>query len=233
MWTPHKALRRVEDHLLDHLAEIHAVLADAPSVPDTWHGRAVTLDADWARFTEPDLDEAASRLHRHAALYRLAADPLDDKAWDRTRTGAWTIRQIYHHVADVTSYGRQVGDLSRASAATPADADFVFTEWHRRTLAGDIDGLLALYADDAVLESPLVPRILDKPSGILSGHQQIRAFLEHGTRARPHSLARLQRTDRYHFDGRTLIGKSKGEWAGLIGAGDVVVSVNVVGGCGS
>jgi len=30
-----------------------------------------------------------------------------------------------------------------------------------------------------------------------------------------------------------LIGKSKGEWAGLIGAGDVVVSVNVVGGCGS
>ena len=33
-WTPHKALRRVTDHLLDHLAEIEALLAGQSTVPD-------------------------------------------------------------------------------------------------------------------------------------------------------------------------------------------------------
>jgi len=32
-WTPHKALRRITDHLLDHLAEIEATLAGQPTVP--------------------------------------------------------------------------------------------------------------------------------------------------------------------------------------------------------
>src|SRR2546423_7592401 len=81
-WTPHKALRRVTDHLLDHLAEIECRLAGLAPVPDGWHGRTVTTDADFARFTEVDLDEATSRLTRLAACYRapdgrLSAAPLD------------------------------------------------------------------------------------------------------------------------------------------------------------
>ncbi len=48
-WTPHKALRRIADHLVDHLHEVEALLADAEPLPDEWHGRRVTLDADWAR----------------------------------------------------------------------------------------------------------------------------------------------------------------------------------------
>ena len=51
-WTPHKALRRITDHLVDHLHQVEALLAGATPVPDEWHGRTVTLDADWARFTE-------------------------------------------------------------------------------------------------------------------------------------------------------------------------------------
>src|SRR6266566_8636879 len=52
-WTPYKALRWIGDHLLDHLHEVEALLAGAEPIPDTWHGRLVTLDSDWARFTEP------------------------------------------------------------------------------------------------------------------------------------------------------------------------------------
>jgi hypothetical protein len=63
-WTPHKALRRAADHLLDHLAEVECRLAGLPPVPDRWHGWTVTTDADFARFTEVDLDEATSRLTR-------------------------------------------------------------------------------------------------------------------------------------------------------------------------
>ena len=110
-WTPHKALRRVADHLLDHLAEIEALLAGQPTVPDTWHGRAVTLDSDWARFTEADLDEAASRLRRYSLLYRVRIGALSADELDRSRPQAWTLRQIAHHVAGVTYYAEQVGDL--------------------------------------------------------------------------------------------------------------------------
>ena len=59
-WTPLKALRRITDHLLDHLAEIEATLAGQPTVPDSWLGRTVTLESDWARFTEGDLNEASN-----------------------------------------------------------------------------------------------------------------------------------------------------------------------------
>ena len=70
-WTPHKAIRRITDHLIDHLHEVEALLANAEPVPDEWHGRLVTLDSDWARFTELDFDEARSRLRRVARCYLL------------------------------------------------------------------------------------------------------------------------------------------------------------------
>jgi len=70
-WTPQKALRRITDHLIDHLHQVEALLAGAEPVPDTWHGRFVTLDADWGRFTEADFDEACSRLRRLARWYVL------------------------------------------------------------------------------------------------------------------------------------------------------------------
>ena len=117
-WTPHKALRRVTDHLLDHLAQIDALLFDAPGIPDTWLGRQVTLDSDWGRFTEADLNEAQNRLRRYAELYRLRVGVLSPRELDRARPEGWTIRQIAHHVANVTYYARQMGDLAGHSAQT-------------------------------------------------------------------------------------------------------------------
>jgi hypothetical protein len=111
-WTPVKALRRITDHLLDHLAEIDATLAGQPTVPDTWLGRTVTLDSDCARFTESDLNEAANRLRRYAELYRIRLSQLPEAELDRPRPAAWTIRQIAHHVANVTYYAHQVGNLA-------------------------------------------------------------------------------------------------------------------------
>ena len=112
VWTPHKALRRITDHLLDHLAEIEATLAGRPTVPDTWLGRTVTLDGDWACFTEPDLNETRNRLHRYAELYRVRLAGLAATELDQPRPSAWTVRQIAHHVADVTYYAHQVGKLT-------------------------------------------------------------------------------------------------------------------------
>jgi hypothetical protein len=113
VWTPHKSLRRITDRLLDHLAEVEALLAGVPTIPDRWHGRAVTLDADWARFTEPDLDEARSRLTRLGQLYLLRYSAAGPTAWDAARGDAWTLRTIAEHVAEVVWYAEQMGTSAR------------------------------------------------------------------------------------------------------------------------
>jgi hypothetical protein len=104
-WTPHKVLRRVADHLLDHLAELECRLAGQRTIPDRWHGRMATTDADFARFTEIDLDEATSRLTRFAACYRARLSTVDAETLDAAPgDGGWTLRQMVHHVSHVTAY---------------------------------------------------------------------------------------------------------------------------------
>ena len=78
-------------------------------------------------------------------------------------------------------------------AATAVDAPFVHDEWDRRTRAYDIDRLLDLYLADAILESLLVPRVLDQASGVLRGHDELRRFFVQGTAGRPNDLVRWYR----------------------------------------
>lgn len=118
------------------------------------------------------------------------------------------MRQVWQLVPLET--GRSIaGNVSTVThsfdAATPADAEFIYDEWDRRTRAHDIDGLVELYLPDATLESPLVPRILDQQSGVLHGHDELRGFFVKGTAGRPNELVRWFRTGQYLFDGRTLI----------------------------
>jgi hypothetical protein len=111
-WMPNKALRRITDHLIDHLHQVEALLAGAEPLPDTWHGRFVTLDADWGRFTEADFDEACSRLRRLARWYVLRYAAAGAPAWDEPRGGEWTLREIAEHVSGVLYYAEQVGSLA-------------------------------------------------------------------------------------------------------------------------
>ena len=112
LYTPHKAIRRVTDHLVDHLAEVEARLAGAATLPDHWHGSAVTTLADMASFTREDLDEARSRLTRLAQVWALRLGALDAERLDRQEGGAWTLRQVAFHVAESVVYAESVGDLS-------------------------------------------------------------------------------------------------------------------------
>jgi hypothetical protein len=65
-------------------------------------GRTVTLAADWAPFTEADLNEAGNRLRRLGQVYALRLRGVDAEALDAPRGPACTIRQIVEHVAGVT-----------------------------------------------------------------------------------------------------------------------------------
>lgn len=115
VYTPHKAIRRLADHLVDHLAELEARLVGQPPMPDHWHASAMTTPADLAPFTAEDLDEARSRLNRLAQIWSLRLRDLDDERLDRQEGDAWTLRQVAFHL-DNTFYADSVGDLSQPRA---------------------------------------------------------------------------------------------------------------------
>ena len=114
VYTPHKAIRRTADHLIDHLAEVEARLAGVPTIPDRWHASAITTPADRAPFTEEDLAEATSRLTRLAQIWAVRLDSLSEERLDRAEPGAWTIREIAEHLSS-TYYADAVGELDTSS----------------------------------------------------------------------------------------------------------------------
>ena len=85
------------------------------------------------------------------------------------------------------------------------DFERIYRDWHEYAKNRDTDALIALYADDAVFESPLVPAIMDTDSGILCSKAEILRFLQEGTRRRPNDLVRWYRDGRYFVAGDTLV----------------------------
>lgn len=87
------------------------------------------------------------------------------------------------------------------------DFHYIYEHWHKYAKERDVPSLIDLYADDATFESPLVPAILDQPSGVLRGRGEIVRFLEEGTKRRPNDLVRWHRTGQYFVNGDTLVWK--------------------------
>ena len=81
----------------------------------------------------------------------------------------------------------------------------IYEQWHEFTKAREADKLIDLYADDAVLESPLVTAILDgKTEGMLRGRAEIKHFFDEGLRRRPDELLRWYRTGLFLTNGKVV-----------------------------
>lgn len=86
------------------------------------------------------------------------------------------------------------------------DGERIYILWDRFARERNVEGLLSLYAEDAMLETPLIPAVLDTDSGVLVGHAQLRHFFDEGGRRRPNALVRWHREHRRYFhDGSRLI----------------------------
>lgn len=112
VYTPHKAVRRVADHLVDHLAELEARLVGETPQPDHWHASATTTEADLAPFSQEDLDEARSRLGRLARVWANRLDALTEDQLDRSPGEGWTFRELALHLRESAYYADALGDLS-------------------------------------------------------------------------------------------------------------------------
>jgi glutamine synthetase adenylyltransferase len=112
IYTPHKAVRRIADHIVDHLAEIEALLASVPTQPDEWHASELTSEADLAPFTVEDVQEAEQRLRRLGRTFALRYAAVDPIEWGKDRGENRTLRETAEHLAESEWYAEQVGDLS-------------------------------------------------------------------------------------------------------------------------
>ena len=92
-------------------------------------------------------------------------------------------------------------DRTNTSALTPVER--VYFAWDDALSRNDKAALLALYAADAVIESPLIPHVLKSERGIVRGAAEIRALLDEVAARKP-PVRKFHRTG-YLTDGRRLI----------------------------
>lgn len=116
VYTPHKAIRRVADHMIDHLAQLEAHVVGAEPLPDRWHGSSMTTPADLAPFTPEDLDEARSRLERLAQLWRIRLAVITARELDRAEGDDYSPREMAFCVVGSTYYADAVGELPGVSS---------------------------------------------------------------------------------------------------------------------
>jgi ketosteroid isomerase-like protein len=92
-------------------------------------------------------------------------------------------------------------DRTNTTATTPVER--VYFAWDDALSRNDKAALLALYAPDAVIESPLIPHVLKSERGIVRGAAEIRALLDEVAARKP-PARQFHRTD-YLTDGTRLI----------------------------
>jgi hypothetical protein len=110
-FTPHKVMRRVGDHITDHLAEAMARINGVPPLVDRWHHSANTTFADLAPYTANDLNEATERLRRLAQMWQITFGGLSDERLDAVEEGSMSLRELAYHTAESIDYANALGDL--------------------------------------------------------------------------------------------------------------------------
>lgn len=91
----------------------------------------------------------------------------------------------------------------------PTDLDpavvHIYQAWHDTVRNRDLAGTAALYAEDAVLETPLALAVYpDLQSGVIVGRATIKQFFEDSVRKFPSDLAQWFRTDTFFVNGKQL-----------------------------
>ncbi|HUS25140.1 MAG TPA: nuclear transport factor 2 family protein [Candidatus Binatia bacterium] len=72
-----------------------------------------------------------------------------------------------------------------------AKAKDLATRWLQAANTHNVDAILSFYAEDAVLESPVVVKMLNEPSGAIRGLPALRDYFTKGVATYPHMSMQL------------------------------------------
>ena len=66
-----------------------------------------------------------------------------------------------------------------AGENTDVQIRHIYDQWQETIMRKDVDGLIALYAEDAIFETPaILVTLTDRSQGILRGRKEIKPFSE-------------------------------------------------------
>jgi predicted SnoaL-like aldol condensation-catalyzing enzyme len=82
------------------------------------------------------------------------------------------------------------------------DAERIYKLWDDALGKRDLEASLALYADDASIESPLVCHLMKTPEGIVQGKANLRTFITRVFQTNPPQRKRFRKG--FFSDGRVL-----------------------------
>lgn len=85
-----------------------------------------------------------------------------------------------------------------------AAAERIYHEWDAALASDNIDALLALYTDDVIIESPLIPYLLGTKGGVCQGKAELKKLLELVAERKPIHSRKYARV-KYFTDGKTLM----------------------------
>lgn len=83
------------------------------------------------------------------------------------------------------------------------DAERIYYAWDNALANNDVENLLALYAPDAIIESPLISHLLNIDEGICRGRDELRQLLEIVAARKPEKRQYYRK--KYFTDGKTLM----------------------------
>lgn len=83
------------------------------------------------------------------------------------------------------------------------EIDAIYHAWNNAHANGDADALVQLYAEDAVIESPLIPHLLQQESGVIRGKSAMRELVEILYMCQPEKRKFYRKN--YFTDGKTLM----------------------------
>ena len=97
---------------------------------------------------------------------------------------------------------RNVNPIASGSASERLDIERIYKLWDEALGGKDLEAALALYADDASIESPLVQHLMKTAEGIVRGRDQLRKFITLVFSTQPPQRRRFR--SGFFTDGRRL-----------------------------